>query len=490
MMQRYWSLLLIPFIFSCAASRQYDPNKKYPSSELQEDFALLRNVLEEKHPSLYWYTSKDSMDVLFDQSFQTISDSMTELQFGWEVLAPVLAGIRCGHTGFGMSKDWNRFIKNRQIPSFPLFLKVWKDTMMVIGNLNQKDTVIQRGDFVHSINGVSAKEMIAKMFSYMIKDGDANNVNYVRLSNNFPYFHRNIYGLYQNYMVSFSDSNGNMKNHVVPYFSPTSDTSKTNTATIKKQIVRKPSRQEKLQQTRSLKIDSSYALMTLQSFSKGNLRSFFRRSFKEIKAKGIKHLIIDLRENGGGEVKRYVLLTKYLRNTPFKVADSVYSIEKNFKPFTNHISNGFFNNLSLLFSTKKQQDQYYHFGYWEKTFFSPKHRNHFDGKIYILTDGLTFSASALFCKTLKGQENVTLIGEETGGSGYGNSGIMIPDINLPNTKMRVRLPFFKVVQFEHGEKNGRGVMPDIEVTTNWRDVLNRVDTQLEVVKKLIKEQDN
>ncbi|MEO9211363.1 MAG: S41 family peptidase [Ginsengibacter sp.] len=485
-MYRYLSLLLIPFIFSCAASKHYNPNKKYPSEELQQDFTLLRNVLEEKHPTLYWYTSKDSMDYLFNHGFQSISDSMTELQFGWEVLAPVLGGIRCGHTGFGMSKDWNRFIKDRQIPSFPFFLKVWKDTMMVIGNLNRNDTMIKRGDFVHAINGVSSKEIIAKMFSYMIKDGYADNVNYIRLSNNFPYFHRNIFGLFQNYSVNYSDSNGIFKNQVVSYYFPKSD---TNSAKIqietRKEIT--PTRQQKLEQIRSLKIDSLYAVMTINSFSKGKLRTFFRRSFKEIRKKNIQQLIIDIRQNGGGEIKNYVLLTKYLRNTPFKVADSAYSVAKNFSPFTKKVSNGFFNNISLIFLSKKEKDKMYHFGYWEKKEFSPKRRNHFDGKTYLLTDGLTFSAAALFSNALKGQNNVTLVGEETGGGQYGNSGIIIPTLTLPQTHLRVRLPFFKLVQFQHGEKNGQGVLPDIEVNTNWRDVLNRVDTKMETVKKLIKE---
>jgi C-terminal processing protease CtpA/Prc len=140
----------------------------------------------------------------------------------------------------------------------------------------------------------------------------------------------------------------------------------------------------------------------------------------------------------------------------------------------------------LKFVTHKKGDGKYHFGYWERHTFRPKRKNHFDGNVYILTNGLTFSASSLFCSDLKGQKNIKLVGEETGGGWYGNSGIMIPNITLPHTKLKVRLPVFRLVQYQHIPFKGTGVIPDIYVGPNWRDILNGVDTKMEVVKELTK----
>ncbi|MEO6813365.1 MAG: S41 family peptidase, partial [Ginsengibacter sp.] len=102
-------------------------------------------------------------------------------------------------------------------------------------------------------------------------------------------------------------------------------------------------------------------------------------------------------------------------------------------------------------------------------------------------NGLTFSASTLFCNAVKGQENIKLAGEETGGGWYGNSGILIPEITLPNTRLNVRLPFFRIVQYQHIATKGTGVVPDIYVGPQWRDILQGIDTKLEVVKKEIKD---
>ena len=141
----------------------------------------------------------------------------------------------------------------------------------------------------------------------------------------------------------------------------------------------------------------------------------------------------------------------------------------------------------MLLFTRKHSDGKYHFGYWERHTYKPKQKNNFSGKVFVLTNGLTFSASTLFCNAVKGQPNVTLVGEETGGGWYGNSGILIPDIKLPNTHLKVRLPFFRLVQFNHIAEKGRGVFPDVFVPPNWQDILNGVDTKLKVVQQLIDE---
>ena len=360
-MRRLSYLLIVPVFFSCSASRNYNPNKKFSPEELRSDYSLLRNILEEKHPSLYWYTSRDSMDYFFDDRFEAITDSMTELQFGWKILAPVTSAIHCGHTSVRMSKGWNKFIKDKVIPSFPLYLKVWNDTMMVVGNLNPKDSVLRPGDFITAINGISSTEMINIMFDYMSADGYANNVNYIRLSSNFPYFHRNVFGLYKTYQVTYKDSAGLEKMAILQYYAPPDDT-------LKKQIKERKIKEkrityhERLENIRSLQYDSAFALMTVNGFSKGHLGSFFRKSFRQIRKNKVENLVVDLRANGGGDINKSALLTKFIRDSSFKVADSTYAKSKNLTPFSKYISASFFNNIGLMFATHKEKDDKYHFG--------------------------------------------------------------------------------------------------------------------------------
>jgi hypothetical protein len=304
------------FLYSCASSnKNYNPNKKYSPQQLQQDYSLLRNILEKKHPSLYWYTNKDSMNMYFEKYYGDIKDSMTEQQFGWSVIAPLTDKIHCGHTSFGRSKAFNNWAAGKKFPSFPLFLKCWNDTMAVTANLNRKDSVLKRGTLITAINGIKNAELKKIMFGYMTEDGYANNINYVRLSNNFPYYHRNIFGISKTYAVTYLDSTGKEKNINIPVFEATKDSAKKRSkpGSVKKEV-KKPTRQKKLLDMRSLAVDTTNntAIVTINTFSSGSLRKFYRQTFRYIKNAGINNVVLDIRSNGGGRIRLSTLLTKYV----------------------------------------------------------------------------------------------------------------------------------------------------------------------------------
>ena len=489
----HWvSILLISIIFtSCASSKIYTPAKKFPQKILQQEFLLLQNILEQKHPSLYWYTSKDSMDIYFDKYYKAIGDSMTEPQFAWQILAPLINKIHCGHTSVGFSKAYTKWARGRSFPSFPLYMKIWNDTMAVIGNLHRNDSIFKRGTLITAINGVSNQQLINKMFDYFSTDGYAKNFNYIKLSSNFPYYHRNIFGLRQKYKVTYIDTAGIEKTTELLYYKPPIDSLKKDSLIkvkkpkkIKKEKVPK---EKRLLQHRSLKIDSSglFAIMTLNTFSKGNLRRFFKRSFHTLKQQKINNLILDIRSNGGGRVGLSTLLTKYISRLPFKVADSLYAVSKTLGPYTKYIKGKFLNNIELFFISRRKADGLYHVRQLENKIYYPKRNNAYRGDVYVLINGPTFSASTVFCNAVKGQQGITLLGEETGGGWYGNSGIMIPDIILPNTHVRVGLPLFRLVQYNHVEKKGTGIPPDIYVGTSYDALLKGYDKKMQVVKEII-----
>ena len=481
--------LVTLLLYSCAATnKNYSPNKKYPKEELQQDYTLLRNILEKKHPSLYWYTSKDSMDMYFDKYYNAIEDSMTEQRFGWKILAPLTHQLHCGHTSFGMSKAFNKWAKDKRFSAFPLFIKFWNDTMAVTANLNKKDSVFKRGTLITSINGMHYKELVETMFGYLTEDGNADNVNYLRLSGNFPYYHRNIFGLSKQYTVKFLDSTGKEQTVKVPLFEFPKDSLKQTDILAKPKKNWYQRRQDRLKAARSLAVDTvnNTAIITLNTFSTGNLRRFYRQTFRYIRNTGISNVVLDLRSNGGGKINLSTLLTKYVTRRPFRVADTSYAKAKTLGPYTKYIKGKFINNIGLFFLTKKRKDGLYHFGLWERKMYQPKGRNHFGGDLYVLINGSTFSASTLFCNDIKGQPGVTLLGEQAGGGWHGNDGIMIPDITLPNTHLRVRLPLFRLVQYNHVPKNGLGVMPDIYIGTNYEALVKGFDKKMQVVMEIIK----
>ncbi|RYZ77922.1 MAG: peptidase S41, partial [Proteobacteria bacterium] len=155
------------------------------------------------------------------------------------------------------------------------------------------------------------------------------------------------------------------------------------------------------------------------------------------------------------------------------------------KTYGRYLESDFFNRLFISLFAPKRKDGKYHFKYYERHAFKPKKNNHFDGKVYVLIGGNSFSATTLFASAIIKQENVTLIGEETGGGAYGNSAWLIPDMTLPETKVRFRLPLFRLVIDKDLPKNGRGVQPEVFSGPTVDAVRKGADYKLEKAMELI-----
>jgi hypothetical protein len=481
--------LLLLFAAGCTVSRNYDPARKFGPKDLQEDYSLFRKMLEEAHPSLYWYTPKDSVDYYFAQGATKLTDSMPEYKFR-NVLSYVLAKIRCGHTTVRQSKEAVKYSERTRAMLFPLNIKAWEDTVVVTSNLSRRDSNVQRGVLLKSIDGRPIQTIVDTFFQHFSADGYNMSHKYQTISNNgvFRTMYAYIYGLKLRTPIEYIDTTGHLRSTVISLNSLVADSPRrVVTVVTPPQPTKRQRRQMSRQSMRSLRIDTSLhtAFMEVNSFSKGNgLRRFFRTSFHTMRKEKITNLVVDMRGNGGGSVSLSNLLTKYIADQPFKIADSLYAITNKSK-YKQYRNNYLLYRLLFLFMTHKKKDGLYHFTYFENLYFQPKTRYHFLGNTYILTGGNTFSAAALFTKALVNQEDVLVVGEETGGGSYGNTAWLIPDATLPHTHVRFRLPLFRLI-IDRNETKGHGIFPEVEVKPTVADIRRNADVKMERVIELIR----
>jgi C-terminal processing protease CtpA/Prc len=488
-------IVVILFFFllqSCktlSTQRRPYPVAKKSAAELKEDFSLLRNILEANHPSLYWYTPKDSMNLFFDQSINSITDSLDEVQFKNKV-AWLVSKIRCGHTSVLFSKAYTRNAAQFRFPSLPLYLKAWGDSLVVIANASQQDSVFKRGTIITGINGRTNRQLLDTLFSFISSDGYAFNYKNQVVSGNFPLWYKTILGVDSVYNVSYIDSTGKETSAIVKNYRPAVDTSRRGRPRSA-EPVKLPSRRElrkaRLLAKRELRIDTalSTAVMRLATFSNGGLRSFFRQSFRTMKQQKIQHLVIDMRENGGGKVASSILLTKYLSDHPFKVGDSVVAVSREFR-YAHYIHPSLIYWLAMNFGAKKMKDGSIHYRRYETKLFQPKERLHFNGQVTLLQGGYSFSATTMFISNLKGQKNITVAGEESGGGYYGNSAMYIPTITLPNSKLRISLPMYRLVM-DSTRPRGHGIIPDLAIPPSSDAIKKGIDPKMFRIREMIQQ---
>lgn len=467
----------------------FNPNTEYPREKLQEDYSMFRDILQDAHPSLYWYTSKDSLDYYFNYGYQHIADSMTEPQFR-TLLSYIISKIDCGHTSIKFSKNYAKYIDTARLAQFPLGIKFWDDSAVVYSNINRKDTILVRGTVITAINNVPVTTIRDSLFHYMVTDGYSMSHKYQSLSNmgTFGGLYQSVFGPADSFHIHYIENNTGMeKDATIGLYDIRKDTAFRRYLRSLPRQTRKERKKNNLFSTRNIQVDTtgSTAYMTISTFSDGNkLKSFFKSSFRVLQQEQIKNLVIDLRYNGGGNVALSTNLTKYIADHKFKLADSLYA-SRRLSKYEGHIKNSLGALFFMNFVTSRRHDGKYHFGYFERHYFSPKSKYHYNGNVYLLTGGNSFSATTLFLNALKGQPNVKIVGEETGGGAYGNTAWFIPDATLPNTRVRFRLPRFRMVMNRNYPKTGHGITPDIEVKPSSEAIRKGLDVKMEYVKKLI-----
>ena len=473
------------FGLSVMAQKKLADAPKIAPALLIKDLHTLQKVIVQNHPSTYWYSPKDSMDFYFSTALASVKDSMTAWNFK-NVVATYLANIKCGHTSVHFSPKLTKQYANYRFPQFPLQLKVWKDSAVVIGNLFTKDSILKRGTIVTAINQIPVQYLMDSLYSIISTDGNSINFKSQVLTNNFAGWYKSKFGDADSvYQISYIDSAGNAaKTSITAYAppKPKKDSVSKSTVVTSKPKIPKPAPPKKW----TLLVDST-AFMNLTTFSGKGLRKFIRRSFRTIKTRSVKNLVIDIRSNGGGNIKNSTLLSRYISDHSFKIADSVVSNNRGITkvPLTSFLNVVYYAIAKTVIS-KKEADGKFHFKRFEKHYYTPVTKNHFDGNVYILQGGYTFSASTLFTSPLMKQKNVTIVGEESGGGYYGNSAMMIPNIKLPNSGLLFRLPLYRLVMDKTRPK-GNGVIPHVMVDPSSYAIKQGFDIKLEAVKKMIQQ---
>ncbi len=194
-------------------------------------------------------------------------------------------------------------------------------------------------------------------------------------------------------------------------------------------------------------LENNIGYIEFSSFDDGTAEEF-KAKFEELQGKGIKSLIIDLRNNGGGIVDEALEIANYILD---KDSVILYEVDKN-------------NNETV-----------------EKTTDDPI----INMPIVILTNENTASSSEILAGALKDHKKATIVGEKTYGKGVIQRLLTLPDgSGLKITSEKYLTP-------NRTEINKVGIEPDEKVelpetVTNILNVEKNEDTQLQKAIEILK----
>lgn len=471
-------LFLLIYLGGFSQSKDFDVQKKYSVKQILADIDYTEKYLIKFHPDPFKYITKDSLHAFILQTKAKIDTPLTEMQIRFYIKR-IIAKIGCGHTDVAASKKYTKTVKKLNRPILPLNTFVVDTNRLFILNNLSKDSTIKSGDEVLSINNLSTKYILKTIYSITTSDGY--NETYKKQGtrfNWFKYYYSFCYGFKPTYQVKLKHKDNSISSHTLAAISSLKDTV----------ILPKKDSIQYLRKTKTcsysiIQNNHPVAVIDIDGFKGKHWRKFFRKTFKDIKQKNIEHLVVDLRDNGGGKIFAGLYFLSYIIHKKMLLP---FDRKPNLMMFNPRYKMNFGSRITpLIFCTMMPQ--------WPKNgrlrhyFIAfPKKRKEFNGNVYVLTNGKSFSMSGVAATYLKYKAKATIIGEETGGNVAGSNAVISGKIVLPNSRIQVHIPMYHIYHDVDVKNTGKGLMPDYPTHYSKEDILNGVDIDIIKVLELVK----
>jgi hypothetical protein len=452
--------------------------KTFQPEELKADIDFLFSTLESIHPNLYAYTPKDIIDKGKEKIFNEINKPINRIDF-FTKIAPLVAKLNDGHTNvYSPYEEYYDYVQKGGL-LFPFNLS-YKEDKAFIFRYYSSDSSFVRGTEIISINKIPSNKIKDSIIQY--KAGERYLFK-LRLAQN------SLQSMLW-YVYKFTGP------FEIEYILPSIKTIERKTIvgvtndTIQK-IIKKESKNIVNYYYKYYSIpEEKIGIIDFRAFADyDQFIIFLSKTFTKIKEENIKDLIIDIRNNGGGNSSLGDALLDYITDKPFSQFSKMeIKISPELKKYYKSYIPWYIRWLPLQYFSS--------FGrkVWGTTeggiaeFPIDKETNkentlRYHGNIYLLTGSGTFSSAVALSTAIKDYKIGTIIGEETGGlaTSYGD----IFPFDLPNTYIQVGVSHKRFVR-PNGEDDKRGVLPDYEVTQTKEDTDKNLDTVMEFTKNLIR----
>jgi C-terminal processing protease CtpA/Prc len=462
------------------------------SADLLADFEIARKSYEQMHPGLYKYQSKETIDAAFEKCKAAFGKDQT-LAEAYLNFHKLTSSFKCGHAYpnfFNQEKALKEEVFEK-INCLPFHFKLIDDRMLVV---RTNDANIKDGVEIVKINGVKISKIIETIVPIVRADGSNDGKRKNLLENGKEYF-----GYFDIFFPMFFPMKSS-EFDLETYDFNTKKKSKIKIAAVN-HAERDKAIKLKYPEANYIKykfnwLDTETAVMTINDFSnfdkKAKFDSFYVAGLADYKSKNGKNLVIDVRKNEGGNGSEMFKLVQYLTDKPIEYVElqntwQMLKIDSTLKPYVDNKKWAFiwFNQKQAGY-TKTPAGQWKGKGADKPQVFMPN-KERFEGNVYLLSSPTNSSATYMMVETFKKHKLATIVGQTTGGNQRGVTAGALFFMLLPNSKIEVDVPLTGTDLDIAKTLPDAGVTPDIYVKPSIENVIKGIDTEMEVVKKLILE---
>lgn len=508
-MKKYYFILLIIILSNCASIKNHNAhlNDLIPEEKLKSDVDFTYSKMQNLHPKLHWYISQKDLDYKFDSLKSTINKPMTSFDF-YTKLSPIVSSVREGHMIVippikQFTKSETAALVKKGISPFGQFeFEIFNDKMYVVKNKSYNKK-IKIGTEVIAINDKKVSEYLSKFKNRFSSDGLNQTFKKNRLARSFNLFFTLENGIKDSlkYDFKFNDSikTVSILRKVVDTTGQNIKKTKTKLSDFEKAKKKSVDKikdiygydlisKEYNRKLTFLEKDSAIAVIKIKGFSIGDSDRCYEEMFSKIEYWKSKTLIIDLRNNPGGRLNEIADLYSYLSEKPFIFMDKAEVTKKSSLLHADYFKGGsiFSKMLRGLAAPIYYSFQYFrvhkntngNYFYNTENKLTQIKKDAFKGKIYVLINGGSFSASSIISSNLKGSKRAFFVGEETGGAFNGTVAGQMPTIKIPDSKLNLKLGLTACIPFHKTDIEGRGIFPDKEILPTLEDRINGNDPEM------------
>ncbi len=428
-----------------------------------KDLEAYKALIDKIHPRAYQFTDEASF-LDYYKNLEERADKLEKREFILE-LARLNGLLHCSHSKVRIPADYMHSISREDV-FFPNVLVINEAL-----ELRDMTSAPDDGRRIISINGMSSENVVRNLLKQSSYDGENFLYAIDNLNESMPLALFFLFGAVPSFKVTVAAHNEKVQTYDLKSIS-------LDEVAIKRDI--KASLDHP-----SLKVlifkGKSTAFIKVKSFfvDKAGFNSELKKIFQEIKRLKIRRIIIDLRDNHGGDIENAASLFSFITRKPVLFEFLAY-VKKTWDYGRS--------NLLAINGKRVNKTNIKRINEYIKSYFNPSSHNHllessnlpinrfimplpqsFEGDVFLLINSNSRSTASLFASFFKSHQRGLILGEQSGGGSHSHNGNIIFTYRLSQSGILIELPlvhlrykfFDKLESRKDSNDSVYGVQPDI-----------------------------